>query len=167
MSPSADKWFVLNARDAIWRDAAGRSAVCDWEGDDEFGQVGVNLQVLAPGEVMSMYHQESDQEDFVVLAGEPVLIVEGEERALKPWDLVHCPPGTAHVIVGAGSAPAFVLAIGARAHQDGPDWGSYRVDATAGRHGASVERETAEPREAYARFTPREPTTYREGWLPD
>ena len=30
-----------------------------------------------------MYHWEADQEDFLVLAGEPLLIVEGEERALR------------------------------------------------------------------------------------
>lgn len=165
--PAGDGWFVLNARDAMWRAAPGRSAFCDWEGEHEFGQVGINLSVLAAGEPMAMYHHEADQEDFVVLAGEPVLVVEGEERKLRRWDLVHCPPGTGHVIVGAGTQPCVVLAIGAREHQDSPDWGGYPVDETARRHGASAARETSEPREAYAGLPRRQPTAYREDWLPD
>ena len=36
--------------------------------------------MLDPGEPMAMYHWETDQEDFLVLSGEPLLIVEGEER---------------------------------------------------------------------------------------
>ena len=45
-----------------------------------YPQVGVGLSVLDPGEPMAMYHWETDQEDFLVLSGEPLLIVEGEER---------------------------------------------------------------------------------------
>jgi Cupin domain len=66
----------------------------------------VSLYVLAPGEPMGMYHWEADQEDFFVLAGEALLLVEGEERPLREWDFVHCPPSTDHIIVGAGDAPA-------------------------------------------------------------
>src|SRR5204862_484476 len=77
---------------------------------------------------------------------------EGEERPLRQWDFVHCPPGTKHVIVGAGSGPSVVLAVGARVHSTGPGWGGYTVDEAAARHGASVERDTNEPEEAYARF---------------
>ena len=81
--PKGEGWFVLNARDAGWRDGEGRPAICDLEGDADFSQLGINLSVLAPGEAMAMYHWESDQEDFLVLAGEPVLVVEGEERSLR------------------------------------------------------------------------------------
>jgi uncharacterized cupin superfamily protein len=115
---------------------------------------------------MAMYHWEADQEDFLVLSGEALLIVEGEERALRQWDFVHCPPGTKHVIVGGGDAPCIVLAVGARDHSTGQDWGGYTVDEAALRHNAGVDEETADPKQAYARFTKREPTRNREGWLP-
>jgi uncharacterized cupin superfamily protein len=162
-----DGWFVLNARDARWYDGEGRGAVCDFEGEPEFPQVGINVSVLAPGETMAMYHWEADQEDFLVLAGEALLIVEGEERRLRRWDFVHCPAGTKHVIVGAGDAPSVVLAVGARDRSTGPDWGGYTVDETALRHGAGVEEETTKPKEAYARFPRREPVRYRTDWLPE
>jgi uncharacterized cupin superfamily protein len=157
---------VLNARDSRWRHADGRGAVSDLEGDTEFAQYGVNLFVLEPGNPMSMYHWETDQEDFLVLSGEALLIVEGEERALRQWDLVHCPPETKHVIVEAGDGPCVVLAVGARAHQNGPGWGGYTVDEAALRHNAGVERETNRGEEAYAHVPWRKHMSYREGWLP-
>ena len=106
-------------------------------------------------------------EDFLVLSGEALLIVEGEERPLRQWDFVHCPPGTRHVVVGAGETRCVVLAVGARQHQPGPDWGAYSVDEAAQRHGAGVGEETTDQHVAYARFAKRDPTRYREGWLPD
>jgi uncharacterized cupin superfamily protein len=165
--PSGEGWFVLNAREARWRHEEGRSAICVFEGEPEFSQVGININVLGPGEPMAMYHWEADQEDFLVLAGEALLIVEGEERPLRQWDFVHCPAGTNHVIVGAGEVPCAVLAIGARDRSTGPDWGGYTVDAAARRHGAGVEKETTDPNEAYAGWTKRTHTRYREGWLPE
>jgi uncharacterized cupin superfamily protein len=165
--PTGEGWYVLNARDARWYHAEGRSAFCDLEGDQEFPQLGINVQVLHPGEPMAMYHWEVDQEDFLVVAGEALLIVEGEERPLRQWDFFHCPSRTRHTIVGAGSGPAVVVAVGARQHQEGPDWGGYTVEEAALRHRAGVERETNDPREAYAPVTKREPTRYRPGWLPD
>ena len=164
--PSEDGWFVLNARDAPWRSGPGRGALCVFEGAVRFPQVGINLRVLAPGEPMSMYHWEADQEDFLVLAGEALLIVEGEERLLRQWDFVHCPAETKHVIVGAGEDNCVVLAVGARDRSTGRDWGGYPVDEAALRHGAGVEEETADASQAYARFGRREPTRYSEGWLP-
>jgi uncharacterized cupin superfamily protein len=166
--PAGDGWFVLNAHEARWYDRKERGALCPFEGEDgrEFPQLGFNLFVLRPGEVMAMYHWEADQEDFLVLAGEALLIVEGEERPLRQWDFFHCPAETRHVIVAAGEAPCVVLAVGARDRSVGPDWGGYPVDETAIRHGAGVERETTDPKEAYARFPRGEPTRYREGWLP-
>ena len=164
--PEGDGWFVVNAREARWRHEEGRSAICSFEGETEFEQLGIHLNVLAPGEPMAMYHWEADQEDFLVLAGEALLIVEGEERPLRSWDLVHCPPATKHIIVGAGTAPCLVLAIGARDHQDGAGWGGYTVDETALRHGAGVEVETTDQEVAYAGWPRRQPTRYREGWIP-
>src|SRR4249920_2990200 len=122
-----DGWFVLNARDAVWGVSEGRGAFSRFEGEPEFSQLGVHLVAMEPGEPMAMYHWEADQEDFLVLAGEALLIVEGAERRLRQWDFVHCPPQTKHTILGAGSGPAVVLAVGARAHQDTPDWGGYPV----------------------------------------
>jgi quercetin dioxygenase-like cupin family protein len=169
--PMGEGWFVLNARDARWYHTDGRSAVCVFEGEEgenEFEQLGINISVLEPGEIMAMYHWEADQEDFLVLSGDAVLVIEGEERPLKQWDFVHCPPETKHTIVGAGDGPAIVLAVGAREKTagGGPGWGGYSVDETAARHGASVQEDTTEPKEAYAYLTRRRHATYREGWLP-
>jgi uncharacterized cupin superfamily protein len=161
-----DGWFVLNAREARWHRGEGRGARLGFEGESEFPQVGINLYVLPPGEPMAMYHWEADQEDFLVVSGEALLIVEGEERPLRQWDFVHCPAETGHTIIGAGKAPCVVLAVGARENQSGPDWGGYPVDETALRHGAGVDRETNEARKAYARFPGREPTRSSEQWLP-
>jgi uncharacterized cupin superfamily protein len=166
--PAGEGWFVMNAREARWRSADGRGAGLPFDGspDGYFPQVGINLFVLGPGEPIGMYHWEADQEDFFVLSGEALLLVEGEERPLRQWDIVHCPPGTEHIIIGAGDGPCALLAIGAREHQDTPEWGAYTVDEVALRHGAGVERETLEADEAYAAVPLREPTRYREGWLP-
>ena len=165
---NSEGWFVLNARDSMWLHAEGRSAICLFEGRTFFDQLGINIGVHQPGEAMAMYHWEADQEDFLVIAGQGVLIVEGEERPLKQWDFVHCPPGTKHVLVGAGTEPFVVVAMGARERSvDNPDWGGYTPDQTAARHGASVAKETNDTNEAYAGQTHRRPTRYREGWLPD
>ena len=167
LAPKGDGWFVVNAHEVPWHHAPGRTAVCDFECESDFSQLGINLNVMGPGESMAVYHWEADQEDFLVLAGEALLIVESEERPLRQWDFVHCPAGTKHVIVGAGDAPCVVLAVGARVRSTGPDWGGYTVDEVALRHGAGVEQETTDQHQAYAPFTKRAPTRYREGWLPE
>ena len=164
--PNSEGWFVLNARDARWRAAEGRGAYSNFEGDLEFSQLGMHLVTLAPGETMAMYHWEADQEDFLVLRGEALLIVEGEERPVRQWDFVHCPPGTKHTIVGAGDSQALLLAVGARDRSTGPDWGGYTVDETASRNNAGVDQETTKPKQAYANVPHREPSAYHEGWLP-
>ena len=173
---AGEGWFVLNAREARWRHSEGRKASLPFEGETDFPQVGIGLVVLGAGEPMAMYHWETDQEDFLVLSGEALLIIEGEERPLRQWDFVHCPAETRHVIVGAGERPCTVLAVGAREHQTtrGPDgslqwaadWGAYTVDEAALRHGAGVDEETTDEEQAYARFPEPEPTPYRDGWLP-
>jgi uncharacterized cupin superfamily protein len=170
--PKGDGWFVLNARETQWWEREGRGVLCEFEGAGfegatDFIQLGINLTLLEPGEPMGMYHWEADQEDFLVLAGEAVLVIEGEESTLRQWDFVHCPPGTNHTIIGAGTAPCLVLAVGARDRSTGPDWGAYTVDEAALRRGAGVERETTKPDEAYARFPRSRLTRYRNGWLRD
>jgi uncharacterized cupin superfamily protein len=161
----ADRWFVANARELSWRDRGPRGFVASFDTEDnEFPQYGVNLFVLGPGQPMSMYHWEADQEDFLVLSGEALLIVEGEERPLRAWDLAHTPARVPHTIVGAGEGPCVVLAIGARQHQGGDDWGGYPLDETAAKHDAAAPHETTSGEEAYARFPQSQPTEYG-GWL--
>ena len=167
--PKGQGWFVLNARETQWWDRKRRGVLCEFEGAGfegatDFTQLGINLTRLGPGEPMGMYHRENAQEDFLVLAGEALLIIEGEERPLRRWDFVHCPPGTSHVIIGAGEAPCLVLAVGARDRSRDPGW-AYTVAEAAIRRGAGVERETTDFEEAYARFPRGELTGYREGWL--
>jgi uncharacterized cupin superfamily protein len=110
-----------------------------------------------------MYHREDHQEGFLVLSGECLLIVEGEERELKPWDYFHCPPGVAHILVGAGEGAAFVIAVGSRV---GPGNALYPVDPVALKHRAGVERETRVAAEAYAPFPAAKPIPFRAEFLP-
>ena len=166
LKPNGEGWFVLNARDAAWQESAGRGGYCKFEGEPRFSQIGIQLRALGPGEPMSMYHWEADQEDFLLLSGEGLLIIEGEERPLRAWDFVHCPAGAKHTILGAGERGCLCLAVGARDKSTGPEWGGYTVDEAAIRHGAGVEEETSDPEEAYERFPARQPARYREGWIP-
>jgi uncharacterized cupin superfamily protein len=156
-------WYVVNARESRWFDSGHLGRWCHFEGDVRFRELGINITRLDPGNVTCMYHGESNQEDFLVLAGEGVLIVEGQERPLKAWDFVHCPPWTEHVIV-AGSEPCVFLAVGARKDDDGL---IYPVSEAAGRYGASVLEETSSGKEAYARFPKEVERAYQEGDVPD
>ena len=165
LRPAGEGWFVLNAREAAWQESAGRGGYCKFEGEPRFSQLGIQLRALGPGEPMSMYHWEAYQEDFLVVSGEALLIIEGEERPLRAWDFVHCPPEAKHTIVGA-SEGCLCLAVGARDKSTGRDWGGYSVDEAAIRHGAGVEQETSDPEEAYKRFPARQPTSHRDGWIP-
>jgi uncharacterized cupin superfamily protein len=153
-------WFVVNARDATWRHSETFGSWCSFEDEVEFDQLGIRLQVLQPGQPNCMYHGENQQEDFLVLAGECLLIVEGEERLLKQWDFVHCPPWTDHVFVGAGTEPCLLLLVGARTPDEQL---RYPRNETALDHGAGVEQDTPDPEEAYARFDRSVPGPYREG----
>lgn len=156
-------WFVQNARDAEWVDCRF-GKFCDWQPDGErFPELGINLNLMQPGEPMAMYHREPAQEDFLVLEGECLLIVEGEERTLRKWDLFHCPAGVAHTIVGAGDGPCLVLAVGSRTGEHGV---LYPVDPVAQKHSAGVAEETSNGKEAYAGIEfPKVP--YKQGWLAD
>jgi mannose-6-phosphate isomerase-like protein (cupin superfamily) len=176
--PAGEGWFVLSAREAAWRRWEGIGKWPRLEGARPiFPGLGLGLTVLEPGEPMTMYHWETDQEDFLLLSGEALAIVEGEERPLRQWDLLHCPAGTHHAIVGAGDGPCVVFAVGSRENHtrraaDGSiegtdDWGAYTVDEAALRHGTGVEEETTDGGLAYGRFPEPVSTRYRDGWLPD
>jgi uncharacterized cupin superfamily protein len=170
--PASAGWFVMNARDARWFDRPGRGNSLPLTGHDEFEaetyfpMLGMSIQVLRAGEPNGTYHWETEQEDFLVLSGEGLLIVEGQERPLKQWDFVHCPPETRHVFVGVGDAPCVILAASSRQFQkDGP-WGFYCVDETAARYNAIPAEDTQDTELAYARFPPARPARYRDGLLP-
>jgi uncharacterized cupin superfamily protein len=161
LAPQGDGWFVVNAADAAWMRNDAFGARCTFEVDGRLAierpelrvqhlpQLGFRLHVLEPGKPSTMYHRESQQEDFLVLRGECLLIVEGEERPLRAWDFFHCPPNTTHAFVGRGNGPCVVLGVGARSEE-----GTilYPRDDTALAQGASVEEDTSSPAEAYARF---------------
>jgi quercetin dioxygenase-like cupin family protein len=160
--PQGEGWFVLNARDASWIRSEERGQDTDFEGGQEWAQLGFRIQVVAPGQ-RGMYHGERGQEDFIVVSGECVLVIEGEERRLKAWDFVHCPPWTKHVFVGTGDAPCVIVMTGSRV---GGFEVLYPVNEVAAKHHASVLEETSSPDEAYARWGPEERSGYGEGWLP-
>src|SRR3954447_23503672 len=146
--PRTAGWFVVNARDADWKhDETGASCSFSGEGDAHFDDLGVRLYWLAPGRPMSMYHHEAGQEDFLVLRGTALLIAEGKERPLEPWDLAHCPPRTQHTIVATGDEPCLIFAVGARKERGSA---RYPVDEAAVLRGAGVERAADSPAEAYA-----------------
>jgi uncharacterized cupin superfamily protein len=165
LRPGGEGWFVMNARESRWRDTGTLGAFCNFEGKRRFPGLGINLNVLRPGEPMGLYHRENAQEDFLVVSGRCVVIVEDEERELGPWDLFHSPPGTAHMIVGAGNGPSVVVAVGTRGRR--PKGLVYVVSEAAAKHGVSVPTETKEPREAYAELGWPTRAPYEEGWLPD
>lgn len=160
--PDGDGWFVVNARDAQWTESEAFGRWCRFEGRSRFPKLGINIHVIEPGQPSCMYHGEGEQEDFLVLAGECLLLVEGQERRLRAWDFVHCPAWTEHVFVGAGDSPCAILMVGTRTE------GAvcYPVNELARRHGAGVDRETGSPEEAYAGLRARRPTAYRPGDLP-
>ncbi|MFN2627820.1 MAG: cupin domain-containing protein [Gaiellaceae bacterium] len=151
LEPTGEGWFVVNVRDTAWmtHDAFGAGCVFESRQNAQFAELGINIGVLQPGQPACLYHEEGAQEDFLILAGECLLLVNGEERPLRAWDFVHSPAGTEHVIVGAGDGVSIVLAVGAR-HE--PEWLRYPVSEPAATYGASADEDTTEPREAYARF---------------
>jgi uncharacterized cupin superfamily protein len=159
--PASEGWFVVNATEAQWM-AGVFGAYTRFEGEERFPLIGVNIGVLAPGQASCYYHAEDEQENFLVLAGTCLLLVEGQERRLRQWDFVHCPPWTEHVFVGAGDGPCTVLAIGTRL----TDGVVYPDSELARGHRAGVAHETRDPDHAYAGVPPDTPTRYRSGWLP-
>jgi uncharacterized cupin superfamily protein len=163
LAPVSPGWFVVNVDEAAWvrNDAFGGRCVFEstprvlGERPDLepqfFTETGFTLAVLEPAKPSGMYHAESTQEDFLILAGTCLLVIEEQERELRAWDFVHCPPGTSHTFVGTGDQPCVIFMIGARREGDSI---VYPRSATALAHDAGVDAETPNPGEAYARFTP-------------
>jgi uncharacterized cupin superfamily protein len=161
---TSDGWFVLNLGEAlaVRNEEKGGAEYPIEPRAAPFGDVGVNVKVLWPGDPNALYHSEGVQEGFLVLSGECTLIVEEEERPLRQWDFFHCPAGTRHVFVGAGDGPCSILMIGSRPDVDL----LYPVSEVAAKHGASAAKETGEPDEAYADW-PGEWTPVRLPWPVD
>jgi uncharacterized cupin superfamily protein len=150
MTPATEGWFTVNVCDAAWMTNDEFGAACVFEGGAvSFPQVGYTLAVLGPGQVNGLYHREDDQEDFLVLSGQCVAIIEDEERRLRAWDFVHCPPGTEHIFVGAGDGPCVIFMAGSRAHRGSAVY--TRSDAAL-RHGAGVQSEMSASGKPYAPF---------------
>jgi uncharacterized cupin superfamily protein len=146
--PVGGGWYILNLAEMCWRGAAGGGAFTAFEsGPEPSDRLGIGVHILWPGDRPGYYHAEEDLEGFLVLSGECVAIVEGEERRMGPWDYLHCPPGTAHITVGAGTDPCAILMYGTRT-ENAPI--RYLPDAAAARYGAAVERESGSPQEVYA-----------------
>jgi uncharacterized cupin superfamily protein len=153
---SMDEPFVINVADAPAESHPRRATFIELEPEGvEWPDTGVNIQIMQPGQPNCRYHSEPVQEDFLVLHGECIAIVEGEERAMRQWDFLHCPAGTEHVFVGAGDGPCAVLMIGSR-REDRPH---YPVNEVAAKYDASVSEPTGDPAQAYAdwRTEPRRP----------
>jgi uncharacterized cupin superfamily protein len=155
--PSGAGWFVVNLsgaagmrneRSGIWTDLE--------PGDARFEDYGINVHVVQPGQPNAMYHGEDAQEDFLVLYGECIAVIEEQEHHLRAWDLVHCPRGTRHTFVGAGDGPCAILMVGARRGQRA----EYPPSEVAGRHGAAA----ADPDEPYAGFPDSRPERF--SWPP-
>jgi uncharacterized cupin superfamily protein len=144
-------WFVLNLADSPASRSERSGVWTEFEPPGGFEQYGVNVHVVMPGQANCLYHRESNQEDFLVLHGECILVVEEQERPLRQWDFFHCPPGTRHVFVGAGDGPCAILMIGARDREDETE---YPVSEVAARHGGSAAETTSSAREAYRDFPP-------------
>jgi uncharacterized cupin superfamily protein len=158
--PADDGWFVLNLADIGWETLAGGGTWCGFESPAARSpRLGIGVHVLEPAEAPGFYHVENEQEGFLVLSGECVAVVEGQERRMGPWDYLHCPPGTAHITIGAGDGPCAILMVGTRRPDEVID---YLPEPAAQKYGAAVDELTHEPRVAYAGRPPR--TEVRSPW---
>ena len=144
-------WFVVNVKDANWKANPAFGRGCNFELEGRFPQTGVRIHVLEPGKSNCRYHREEAQEDFLVLAGECLLLVNGEKRPLKTWDFVHCPPGVTHVFIGAGDGPCTLLMIG---HRPANEQLAYPASEMARTYGAEAPEPTPDPRVAYSDVPP-------------
>jgi quercetin dioxygenase-like cupin family protein len=160
LQPAGEGWWVLNVAEIGWSQVPGGGTWCSFEPPSARSPLlGIGVHVLQPGEAPGMYHAETDQEGFLVLSGECLAIVEGQERTLRAWDYFHCPPGTAHITIGAGDGPCAILMVGTRSADAATE---YLAEPAAARFGASVAKDTPSSQEAYAARPPITPA--RSPW---
>jgi uncharacterized cupin superfamily protein len=153
-------WFVLNLAESRWMRSDEGGEWTAFEAESGFEQYAIGVHVLQPGQPNGKYHSENVQEDFLVLSGECILVVEEQERRLKAWDFFHCAPGTNHILVGTGDGPCAILMVGMRG--EGKKL-HYPVSEVAAGHGASAPVTTDTPSEAYRDWS-REYTPVRATW---
>ncbi len=158
--PEGEGWFVLNARDAAWQTIDGNGRWLSFEADGVPNQIGAGFHLLPPGESTGFYHREGNQEGFLVLEGECLVVVEGEERTLRRWDFFHCPAETGHILIGGSEQPCVLFMFGNRLEDAQTH---YPVEPAAARHAVSVEKATDSAREAYG---PREFSRVPSPWPP-
>jgi uncharacterized cupin superfamily protein len=145
---AADRgWFIENIADLRWQSVPGGGTWCAFEAPESGSTtLGFGVHILYPGDTPGYYHAESNQEGFLVLSGECIALVEGEEHRMRAWDYLHCPPGTAHITVGAGDGPCAIAMVGTRS----PDAKiRYTPEPAAAQYGAAVDTESDSPREVY------------------
>lgn len=154
LAPVTPGWFIVNTADAAWVNNEWSGGVCIFESDDfvlrgrpdltEYVKpnAGFTIRVVPPGQPAGLYHAESVQEDFLILMGECVLIIEDQERHLRAWDFVHCPPMTAHTFVATETGPCVILAAGNR--RDDLER-VYRRSEVALRYDAGPDVDTTDP----------------------
>jgi quercetin dioxygenase-like cupin family protein len=152
--PAGDGWFILNLGEMAWGGVPGFGVWLDPPHVDPAQPgIGVHIHVLQPGEANGYYHAEAAQEGFIVLSGECVAVVEGEERRMRQWDYLHSPPGTAHITVGAGDEPCAILMFGSPDPRRKVEW---IADDVAAKYGASVAETTGRDLDAYGDPPPQE-----------
>lgn len=163
VTPVTPGWFTVNVGAAAWIRSEAFGSRCVFESSprvlahrpdvdpQRFTQAGFTLVVLNPGQPSGLYHAESSQENFLVLSGTCLLLIEEQERTLHAWDFVHCPPGTRHIFVGAGEEPCVIFMIGVRSGENAIH---YPVSQVSLEHNAGVNAETDSPSQAYEGFAP-------------
>ena len=169
--PKGEGWYVLNMRDAEWRHADGRGAVC---------VVARRLRGLAarvrPARRQPVRAHAGRADGHVPLGGRSG----GLPRRLGRGGPDRRGRGAAAARVGLRALPAEHEARDRRGRKRSVprDRGrrsrarrsrllGFTVDEVAKRHGASVEEDTTDGDVAYASLPSREPTAYRDGWLPE
>src|SRR4051812_5109222 len=69
--PAGDGWFILNVAEIGWQTVPGGGAWCAFEAPSARSErLGIGVHVLQPGETPGFYHEEDQQEGFLVLSGE-------------------------------------------------------------------------------------------------
>jgi quercetin dioxygenase-like cupin family protein len=152
--PAGEGWFILNLEEIGWYSVPRGGTWCVFESPQAPSrELGIGVHILWPGDTPGYYHSESQQEGFLVLSGECIAIVEGEERRMRAWDYLHSPAGTEHITVGAGDGPCAILMVGTRSDED---WTRYQADPVAAKYGAAVTTPTSDAKVAYAGRPPTE-----------
>jgi uncharacterized cupin superfamily protein len=161
LAPEGAGWFIVNVAEARGSRSERFGASARFEGDARFPEFAINVRVLEPGQPNGLYHREDAQEAALVLSGECLALIEGEERPLRKGDFIHWPPRTAHILIGAGEGPCSVLMVGTR---KSPENLFYPAEEVAARHGAAAEEDTPDENVAYAGSPPTQPFSLGLPW---